>query len=70
MDRRPDQPSAAWPAVLAILAVVAVAIGVQLSFKQRGLVIRDASSTGNCSPREELVCTDVEHIERMLRDQD
>lgn len=69
MDRRPEHPPAALPAVLVVLALVAVAVGVHLNFKKRGLVIREASSTGTCSPQEELVCTDVEHIQRILRDQ-
>lgn len=69
MVRRTDQTPAAWPAVLAILVVVAVAIGVHLAYKQRGVVIRDANTT-NCTPREDLVCTDVEHIQREVREEE
>ena len=70
MDPHPDHTPAGWPAALAILALVAVAISVHLVQKQRGLVIPHPSNLNTCRPTDELVCTDVEHIERMLREEE
>jgi hypothetical protein len=70
VEPNPDRTPAGWPAALAILALVAVAISVHLAQKQRGLVIPHPSNLDACRPTEELVCTDVEHIERMLREEE
>lgn len=63
-------PRAGWGVVLAILTLVAVAIAVHISEKRHGLLQPSRQASDSCVPTEELVCTDVEHIQRVVREED
>lgn len=58
-----DTP-AAWPAVIALLAAVGLAIAAHLQLKRHGLLTPERLVPESCTPSRELVCTDVEHVER------
>jgi len=64
-----ERPLASWPAALAILALVSLAMGMHVIQKQPGQ--KPASETERpCVPTEELVCIDREHRERLIDTQE
>jgi hypothetical protein len=56
--------------VLAILTLLAVAIAVHISEKRRGLLQPRRQTSDGCIPTEGLVCSDVEHSGRLVREGD
>jgi hypothetical protein len=64
-----ERPFASWPAALALLALVGLAVGMHVIQKQPGQ--RPASETASpCVPSEGLVCIDREHRERLIDTQE
>jgi hypothetical protein len=64
-----ERPFATWPAALAILALVGLAVGMHVIQKQPGQ--RSASEAERpCAPSEELVCIDRNHNERLIDTQE
>lgn len=69
MAHRSDNTPAGWPFVIVLLTLIGLAVGAHLQLKRQGLPIQTHSEPEPCSPAEGLVCTDVQHIERLLRDE-
>jgi hypothetical protein len=64
-----ERPFATWPAAMAILVLVGLAVGMHVIQKQPGQ--RPASETERpCVPSEELVCIDRDHNERLIDTQE
>ena len=69
-QRPQGSPGAGWGVVLAILTLLAVAVAVHISEKRRGLLQPRRQTSDGCIPTEGLVCTDVEHSERRVPEEE
>lgn len=67
MARPNDNTPAAWPAVIAVLTLVGLAVGVHLDLKRQGLPIQGRREPKPCAPADQVSCSDGQRGERMVR---